>query len=256
MSASQYRRTCEELGVCQGRSHCAACAHPFAPGAIEHHRSRQRAELARWMRRAVRVMAWSAGISLLAGIATGARAAGADEAAQAERPAMLPTTVGLHLVSHHTRTGCELAQPGQCLGWNNRNPGVYARWANGLTVGVLRNSLYRTGVYAAWTLERDLPPVAGLPVSVAFTAGITSGYDRVVKDDFAGHPGKGQHTGVRCDAAGRCRTALLRDVITPLLVPSVAVQVAPGAAVRLGWVPKVGTDADHAIHLSVEFKLP
>lgn len=230
--------------------------HPFAPGAITRHTSRQRAELARWMRRTVRCMAWSAGIALVAGLVVGA--ARADEATPtAERPALLPTTLGLHLHSRHRHTGCETAAvPTACMGWNNANRGAYLRWANGLTVGTVRNSLYRQGTYVAWSGERAVATLAGMPVRAAITLGITSGYDRLVQDDFAGQPGKGQHTAVRCDATGRCRTVLLRSVLAPLVVPSIALQATATTAVRLGFVPRSGTDADPAIHLSVEFKLP
>ena len=39
-------RSCAELGVCQGRPGCACVRHPFAPGAIEHHKARSG-----WLRR-------------------------------------------------------------------------------------------------------------------------------------------------------------------------------------------------------------
>lgn len=232
--------------------------HPFAPGAITRHTSRRRAELARWWHWAVRISAWTTGFAFVAGVATAVRA---DEATpHADRPALQPTTLGLHLYSHHVHGGCEGFNPGSagatCLGWNNANVGAYLRWANGLTVGTVRNSLYRQGVYAAWSGERDLVQLGGLPVSVAITLGVTSGYDRLVQDDFAGQPGKGQHTAVRCDAAGRCRTVLLRSVLAPLVVPSVALQVTPRTAVRLSYVPQSGADASGAFHLSMEFKLP
>lgn len=73
MSASPYQRTCDELGVCQGRSHCAACAHPFAPGAIEHHthsRVHHRRALLRWLRRAALFLAIVAVLPFVAGLIT------------------------------------------------------------------------------------------------------------------------------------------------------------------------------------------
>lgn len=178
-----------------------------------------------------------------------AMAAGSAQATEAPAaPALQPTTVGLHLHSVH------LGDQGR--DWNNANRGVYARWHNGITAGVVRNSLDRTGLYLAWTGERALGHVGGLPVSAAITLGATTGYDRLVQDDFAGQPGAGQHTGVRCDATGRCRTVLLRDVITPMVVPSVALHISPRTAARLSFFPKVGADADHALHLSIEWTLP
>lgn len=289
MSASQYRRSCDEPALCQGRvPPCATCSqragtahpahdhptptHPFAPGAIERHtRSRQQADLGRWLRRTAGVLAASALAGLLAGLAVGtARAQVAAPVADPaeQRPALLPTHLGLHLRSVHTRNPCAQGGNGAatnaatgtaCLGWNNANHGLYARWANGLTVGALRNSLNRTSAYVAGTWESPRINLGGMAVSAAATAGVMSGYDRRVRDDYTGHPGdvgKGQHTAVRCNAAGHCRTVLLRSVLVPLLAPSVAVHITPTTTARLSWMHKHGADADPAIHLSVEFKLP
>lgn len=49
-------------------------AHFFAPGAIERVEARQRAELRRWLHRAVRIAAWTAGFAFVAGLATAVRA--------------------------------------------------------------------------------------------------------------------------------------------------------------------------------------
>lgn len=186
--------------------------------------------------------------ALLACCATATAGAADTDANARHTSALHPTAVGLHL--HSTHLG------DQRRDWNNANRGVYARWGNGLTLGIVRNSLYRTGLYAAWTGERAMGHVAGLPVSAAITLGATTGYDRLVQDDFTGQPGKGQHTDVRCNASGRCRTVLLRDVVTPMAVPSVALHISSRTAMRLSFFPKVGADADHALHLSLEFKLP
>lgn len=166
-------------------------------------------------------------------------------AASAAQPAspLLPTTVGLHLVSHHL--GSNGAR------WNNNNTGVYARWSNGFTVGTLRNSLNRQGTYAAWTWQHT--PASAPRVTLGLTAGITSGYDRLVQDDFTGQPGAGQHTDVRCNAEGRCRTVLLKSVLVPLVVPSVALHITPRLSARLSFVPKTGRDAAHALHFSTEW---
>lgn len=71
MSASPYRRSCEELAVCQGRG-CSRCAHPFAPGAIERHRSQHRRTLHRALARAAVLMAAVVVIAFVFGYATGA----------------------------------------------------------------------------------------------------------------------------------------------------------------------------------------
>lgn len=206
-------------------------AHAFAPGAIEHHihsRGHQRRALVRWLKRAALAML---AVCLLGLLATGARAT-----------ELAPTTVGLHLGSHHLGD--------QSRQWNNANAGVYARWGNGLTVGTLRNSLNRQGTYVAWTWEHK----ATERITLGLTAGITSGYDRLVQDNFTGTPGNGQHTAVRCSGAGQCRTVLLRPVLVPLLAPSAALHITPQLAARLSFITKTGADADHALHLSAEWK--
>lgn len=210
-------------------------AHPFAPGAIEHYTAPQRRALVRWLKRSAAFMASVAVVAFAAGLSTGARAGDLPSP-------LLPTTVGLHITSHH------LGDQGR--DWNNANHGIYARWANGFTVGTLRNSLYRQGTYVAWTWEH----AATERITLGLTAGITSGYDRLVQDDFTGTAGPGQHTAVRCSGAGHCRTVLLKPVLVPLLAPSVAVHITPQLAARLSFVAKTGTDADHALHLSAEWK--
>jgi hypothetical protein len=213
--------------------------HYFAPGAIEHHvysRAHQRRALVRWLKRAGLAMAcvlWF--LAVFTAVASPAHA-------QTTAHPLAPTTVGLHLGSHHL--GDKAQQ------WNNANHGVYARWGNGLTLGTLRNSLNRQGTYVAWTWERPVHE----RVSVAITAGVTSGYDRLVQDNFTGTPGKGQHTAVRCNAAGQCRTVLLRPVLVPLIAPSVELHITQLLSARVSFIPKTGTDADHALHLSAEWR--
>lgn len=73
MSASQYRRSCDELGLCQGRATpCANCVHPFAPGAITHHTHPQRRALVRAFKRTAALMGAAIVIGLLAGLVFGA----------------------------------------------------------------------------------------------------------------------------------------------------------------------------------------
>lgn len=56
-------------------------------------------------------------------------------------PCALAQTFGVHLVSHHA--------PAKI--YNNTNPGVYYRTAEGWTAGIYSNSLSRTSVYAGYT---------------------------------------------------------------------------------------------------------
>ena len=209
-------------------------AHPFAPGAIEHHTAPQRRSLVRWLKRSAALMLGTVAVAFVAGLATGARAG--------ELPSpLIPTTVGLHLHSVHLGD--------QARTWNNANRGAYLRWGNGLTVGTLRNSLGRQGTYVAWTLDHPLTE----RLTLSLTAGVTSGYDRLVQDNYTGQPGKGQHTDVRCNSASHCRTVLLRPVLVPLLAPSVAWHITPQLAARVSFIAKTGPDADHALHLSTEW---
>lgn len=60
-------RTCDQLGVCQGRPGCgceAPVRHPFAPGAIEHHTRRSLAAVGRIQFPMLVVLAWLAGVAL------------------------------------------------------------------------------------------------------------------------------------------------------------------------------------------------
>lgn len=218
-------------------------AHAFAPGTIEHHvysRAHQRRALLRWLKRTAALLLCALAVAFAVSLATPARAA--EPPSPAVQSPFLPTTLGLHLASHH------LGNDGR--DWNNANHGIYARWASGLTVGTLRNSLYRQSTYVAWTWEH---PVHSR-ITIGLTAGVTSGYDRLVQDNFAGQPGPGQHTAVRCSATGHCRTVLLKPVLVPLLAPSVAVRITPQLAARLSFLAKTGADAAHAMHLSAEWR--
>ena len=67
-------------------------------------------------------------------------------------------TVGLHLVSVHSRPGFQAA-----------NPGIYLKRDDGLTGGVLRNSYGRTSAYAGWTFETS-------DQRFAVTVGAITGY--------------------------------------------------------------------------------
>ncbi len=71
-------------------------------------------------------------------------------------------TIGLHLASWHSKPG-----------FNNVNPGLYVRSADGWTLGGYRNSYDQPTVYAGWTLERDV-----LGVRAGLTAGLATGYEK------------------------------------------------------------------------------
>jgi hypothetical protein len=93
--------------------------------------------------------------------------ASAQDSSASERSALLPSHLGLHLVTAHSAAAM-----------NDSNPGVYARWADssgtGPVAGVYYNSERAYSMYAAyswgWQSSR-------LPVSAAITAGAVTGYN-------------------------------------------------------------------------------
>ena len=134
--------------------------------------------------------------------------------AQAAEPrsAWAPTHVGLHIGSHHLS-----AAPTGSPAWNDRNPGVYARWASGLVVGTLYNSERRQSAYAAYMLES--PRWHGL--SVAVMAGAITGYAKPIQ---------------------------------PLAAVSAALDLADHATVRLSYLPKSHPKSSAVLHLSAEWR--
>jgi hypothetical protein len=127
-------------------------------------------------------------------------------AAQAE--GLKPVAVGLHIGSHHF----EARESGT---WNDANPGVYARWSNGLVVGTLRNSERRQSVYVGKVFET--PRWHGLGADV--TVGGITGY--------------------------------ARDV-SPLVALSGSLKVGKTTA-RLSYLPKAHPKSSAAVHFSTEW---
>ncbi len=100
-------------------------------------------------------------------------------------------------------------------GFNDRNLGIYAKFDNGLTLGTFENSVSRQSFYVGKTWEI---PVAE-QLDAAVTAGAITGYDRD---------------------------------ISPLLVPSLAFEVAPGIKLRGAVLFKVNKTGANAFHLMLE----
>ena len=119
-----------------------------------------------------------------------------------------PVALGLHIGSRHF----EARDSGT---WNDNNPGVYARWSNGLVVGTLRNSERRQSVYVGKVFET--PRWHGLGADV--TVGGITGY--------------------------------ARDV-SPLLALSGSLKFGQAAA-RLSYLPKAHPAASAAVHFSTEW---
>lgn len=118
--------------------------------------------------------------------------------AQAADDSMAPVVVGTHLVTAHDHR-----RPDTGAAYEWFTPGVYARWSNGATLGVLRNSYKRLGAYGAYTLTSD----ERAPISAALSLGLISGY--------AIAP------------------------ICPLVIPSVAARISDRATLRVLLMPKL-----------------
>jgi hypothetical protein len=136
-------------------------------------------------------------------------------------------TVGLHLVSAHQHGGL-----------NGINPGIYARFDSGLTLGTYRNSYGRQSVYAAETFETD--QVHGF--SAALTVGAITGYGRVFGPQYCERAEASTNPNIICYRDGRA--------LAFLIAPSIAIH-AGEYAVRLGLIPRVGVK-DAALHLMIE----
>jgi hypothetical protein len=187
--------------------------HYFAPGAIEHHvfsRAHQRRALMRWLKRAALFMAAVAwGLLVFTAVASPAHAQ--TPSAEARHP-LAPSFIGLHIGSYHFS-----AAPAGHRAWNDTNPGVYARWSNGLTVGTLYNSERRQSAYAAWTWETE----RWHGLTAAVTAGAITGYAATV---------------------------------SPLLSLSGSVALSQRTALRLSLLPKAHPQASAVAHLSAEWR--
>lgn len=112
-------------------------------------------------------------------------------------------TIGAHVGSYHD-------QPG----YNNFNPGVYAKLENGATAGFYYNSNRRMSAYVGYTLETP-------GKWFALTLGAITGYERWP--------------------------------VMPLAVPSVRLGD-DELAVRLSFIPKFEKNGANVVHLSLEHK--
>ncbi|WP_349745246.1 hypothetical protein [Roseateles cavernae] len=111
--------------------------------------------------------------------------------------------LGAHVLSLHQRGGYQAA-----------TMGLYLRAPGGATLGLLRNSLGRSSVYAAHTWQTA-------DRRYALTAGLVDGY-----------------------AGG---------AVSPLLTASLRQPIASGLALRLALIPRPpGKGGSAALHLSVE----
>jgi hypothetical protein len=145
-------------------------------------------------------------------------------------PVRADTTVGLHAVTWHPNNGDQH--------FNNINPGVYVKTAEGWTAGIYRNSVRRTTAYAGYSWETDDTRL--------FTAGLSivaaSGYGeyKVMEDNEE----RSIHT----------------RALVPMLVPSISMRIKDQARMRITAVPIFQKTYDSikgqgiALHLSFEGK--
>lgn len=139
---------------------------------------------------------------------------GAPAPAQAQ---YAPTTIGMHMFSVHTHKVDVIAQKD----WNNLNPGMYAKWDNGLVIGGYYNSIRRTSFY------------------VGYAYPLTDNFDVVV----------GAITGYYGDVP--TGTYGTRKVL-PLIVPSYHFRLTDDVVGRVHFIPKTGKYAAAAFHFSIE----
>lgn len=83
----------------------------------------------------------------------------ASTSAWCTEPAAGRDTLGLHLFSQHLPSAT----------YNNVNPGIYYRLAEGPVAGIYRNSVRRTSIYAGYTWQHD---------RFDLTVGAVTGYNR------------------------------------------------------------------------------
>lgn len=124
-----------------------------------------------------------------------------------------PDVIGVHIGSHHVNKA-----PAHIGSWNDRNPGLYAYWNNGLTVGSFYNSERRQSFYIGHT-EFGQPIGRVIP---SITLGVITGYERSP---------------------------------APLLTAGASVPVTDSTRMRVSWLPKAGRHGSHALHLSFEWRL-
>lgn len=158
-----------------------------------------------------------------------------------------PTVIGAHLYSYHFDNKAydtvivdgNTTTTAHNSGYNNRNPGLYARWSNGVTVGTYYNSNKNQSYYVGKTFTDDAD-------RFSVTLGLVSGYTKV-------EIGKDPTGREQCSAPGNCIMVEGRKVILPMLVPSVRIGITDHLSARLALM---ATQTLKPItHLSLEWRL-
>ena len=130
--------------------------------------------------------------------------------ADESRSSLLPSVVGVHIATYHDQHG-----------FNNFNPGVYAKWESGVVAGTYYNSERHQSYYAGYTWETGA--LVG-PVHAALTLGAVTGY----------------------------RSAK----VAPMVLPSIYVPFGTEASTsfRVTYVPRSSPRGPQAVHFSVDYR--
>lgn len=178
---------------------------------------------------------------------------GCTKPAHAAEPDGSGLTIGAHLGSWHSRPG-----------YNNINPGLYVRDADGWTVGGYRNSLSHEASTdcsaAAMQAKTGQTKHVGKRTPEQSAAQASAQCDDGGRDRWAVYAGRSFGTqitdGIRADVTiggvyGYPGTGLL-----PLVVPSIAGQITRSMAARIAVIPDItGKQHAHVIHAAVEWRL-
>lgn len=119
--------------------------------------------------------------------------------------------IGTHLYTLHDNPG-----------FQNNTPGIYARFDNGTTLGLVRNSEDGDSAYLAWTPETNTLTIGPAKVSAAISLGGMVGYKSCT--------------------------------VCPLVVPSVAHHITDNWRVRISRLFKYNEQGSGGWHLSTEYK--
>lgn len=133
-------------------------------------------------------------------------------------------TVGLDLVSAHIPHAADQ---------NNVNPGIYARFDNGLLLGTYRNTIRRQSLLIAY--QHDFNATFGVLI------GAVSGYQKhreVIPCQTA------------CFEPATYTTGWSRGYFTPVLAPTFTFPQVAGFTPRVTFIPGIGGSS--VFHLSVE----
>lgn len=157
-------------------------------------------------------LAWS--LLVGAGLSLAETAPGPDasvvSAAKANSEAAGNTkgVIGVHVWSVHNKPG-----------FDDRNVGLYYRWANGVMVGGFNNSYSEFSAYAGWLWRMDQDGRFGVFLGAA------TGYGSTEE----------------------------RMPLAPIVAPTVRWQFVRGPGVRLSWFVDPRAGASQVLHLSLEF---